>query len=237
MMIDGENHIIGVEGLAVVEFDAVAQFEDPGSGIRRGFPALREFPDNASIRCHFRQVVAAGPGRHDVVRIEQSCPVETVRRGAAAHRRAKQPAAPGLRCPRLFGEDAGRDCRSHAHGCRPPDEVAPVDATLGKIPLQFIECRHVQSPRLFASTTLFVVAARSRQGIRDSGASKAVPGRVDSGVEFRMVMRTAGLRSAQWVNILPEPDFRAPRKLGTTPRSHTGSLVPSDVCEKAPAIQ
>ena len=40
VVVDGSHHVVGVESLAVMEFDALANLEAPGGGIRRGLPAL-----------------------------------------------------------------------------------------------------------------------------------------------------------------------------------------------------
>jgi len=58
------NHVIRAEGLAVVEGDALAQFEGPGLGVGRSAPALGQFADQLAVGPDFGQTVEDAAMRH-----------------------------------------------------------------------------------------------------------------------------------------------------------------------------
>ena len=57
MQIDRIDDVVGVEGLAGVEGDALADIEDPLFGTGLGLPALEQFPDRVAALIDFDQAV------------------------------------------------------------------------------------------------------------------------------------------------------------------------------------
>ena len=56
-MIDRVDDILGIQGLAIVEFDAPAKLEGPLLGVGRGLPALGELGDRLAPMVHLDQAV------------------------------------------------------------------------------------------------------------------------------------------------------------------------------------
>ena len=79
------DRVFGVEGLAIVEGDALAQLEHPGLGIGRAFPAFGQFRDENTARTEFDQVVAqlAEQEKLEISLVKRG--IETVGRGEIAH--------------------------------------------------------------------------------------------------------------------------------------------------------
>ena len=120
VMLDRGDHIVGGQGLAVVEGHALAQFEGPDPGIRGRGPAFSQFGDRRAVDGNFGQGVI---DRRETDKGEGIDPGTGVFRvgGAGAGQSQTQHAAGFRRCLgrhgaqwQAHGERAGHRCGSRA---------------------------------------------------------------------------------------------------------------------------
>src|SRR5580704_2803904 len=93
MQIDGINHIVGVESLAVMKDDPGTDFENPFGGSRLRLPALKQLRNRSAVRVDFDEAV------HDLITdvdrhpVDEGSRVEAVGGGAARHPEPESTAA------------------------------------------------------------------------------------------------------------------------------------------------
>ena len=109
MIVQRVNGVVGIEFLAVGEFDALAKVEDPFFGAVLGFPASGEVGLRLAVLAPFDDAIeeAVADGDHDGIGV--AADVDAVRRAAAAEAEAKRAAV--LRRLRRVGVDAGQHAR------------------------------------------------------------------------------------------------------------------------------
>ena len=126
MMPEGVDDIPGVERLAVVELDALANLEHPRLRVRGGVPALRQLRNQLTRGRHLGQVVADLAEQYvDHVGIQNEPGVQDVA-GRATRGPDAQPTALLRRRPCLVEHGRCRGCRqTERDGCR--HEVTTTD--------------------------------------------------------------------------------------------------------------
>ncbi len=112
MVLERGNHILGVKGLAVVEFDALAQVERPLGGVRRHVPGFGDFGHQLTVIGHFGQLVVDRAADELHVKVFEGSGIEGIGGRTVADSQSQSAALVGS-CRRCgFGPE--QRCRARA---------------------------------------------------------------------------------------------------------------------------
>ena len=95
MIVEAGDDILGGQGLAVVELNALADVEHPGLGIRGWLKGLRQFTDQFTGVGHLGEVVAAGEDHAGAEAVFGGRRIQHVGGGAVPGRHPEQAAPLG----------------------------------------------------------------------------------------------------------------------------------------------
>src|SRR5882724_1516787 len=170
MQVQRIDDVVGIERLAVVEGDALAEVEDPFGGAGLRFPALGQLRYRLVVGAVLDEAIHQGEAdlQRDGVRIGRD--VQAVGGAAAGHAEPERAALLRLVGHARLGEQGRGQGRADAERRRAAHEIAPADAALRDLLRPILEFSHLCLPAFAVMPRVRPSPGRRRAADRASTA-------------------------------------------------------------------